>query len=813
MKKTLLFMMALTLLISYEGFSQKQRSFASYYDLRDFQQASPNAYKFGLYGFDNPAVLSYLVSPFDLQLMASDKRGNLNNFNNWGIFWGSNNSGFGALITKDKNHAITDYRYSLSLFGDRIFSVGLNYGFVGGDKSFFKRSNTMGWGALYRPLQQLSLSVQQTYALSDHDAESVVEAAIRPFGNAYPIALFGDFAMFHDQKIKEGKWSAGISWEVIDGLRINSRYFDDKSIRLGFELSMGSNGYGAILNTDDKQKISHSTYSIRLGGPDRTFYDKIKADKDFIKLELNGKVGYQKSIFFNRITPLTSIFEQIDIAKKDKNVVGLAINITNLQASLENLWEIREKLKEFKATGKLVYIFVENMSFRTYELASVADKIFIDPLGSTSLEGFALGSSYYKRMLDKIGIGFDELRYFKYKSAAESLSRDSMSDADREQKQRLIDNFYDEVKSDVCKSRNFTPEQFDKFVNDQIMYNAKQAKELKLVDELGRWHNADELIKRAAPYVDNIKTEDFLDRTLDPIDNKWSEPEDIISIINIVGDCSMDNGIKARTLVNDVKAACNNSKVKAIILRVDSPGGDAMASDYIAEVVRENKYRKPIIISQGSLAASGGYWLSMDGTKIVSSPLTITGSIGVIAGFAYDKGLKDTLGISTSLVKRGKYSDFGFSYQLPVIPIAFPVRDLTKDEKDQFEKDIKAMYSDFVNKVAQGRNISYAKVDSIAQGRVWTGRDAKNNGLVDEIGGLSKAIEVAKQQAGIPLDKEIKFTYYPKPALFDFNDFMSALFGVKLNIVDPKMQILLDRLQLNGVPAAYMPLEYYDFAQ
>jgi protease-4 len=471
-------------------------------------------------------------------------------------------------------------------------------------------------------------------------------------------------------------------------------------------------------------------------------------------------------------------------------------------------WEIREKLKEFKSSGKTIYIFVERTNLDGYHFASVADKIILDDIGTFTMEGYVSGRSYYKNLFAKLHIGFDELRYFKYKSAVESYARDKMSEADREQRQRIIDNWYGVTKKEICESRNISTDKYESLINDQFMYLPKTAIDMKLVDTLGRWNECNEIVRKMDSRTGMIIDAGFLLFKNEPFDDKWSEPKKI-AIVYAIGDCDMESGIGARKLADDLKIAYARHDVKAIVLRVDSPGGDAMASDYISKIIKENKNRKPLIVSQGYVAASGGYWLSMYGDKIVSTPMTLTGSIGVIGGWIYDKGLKDTIGITTDYVKDGKYADMGFSFALPLIGIGLPIRDLNDDEKGQMEKGIKQMYEEFVKKVADGRNKSYDDIEKIAQGRVWTGEDALKNGLVDELGGLDKAIEIAKVAARIEKNEEVKFIEYPQPKMFDFSA-LASMVGVKVDYTDKLMQPLIYRIKNNGIPMPAMSFDFID---
>ncbi|MGA2298747.1 MAG: signal peptide peptidase SppA, partial [FCB group bacterium] len=804
--KSLKFLFLLCLLISYEALSQ-QRSFMSYYQLNDFLQASPGAFKYGLYGFENPAMTTYL-NDADIMFTVSGQDNNNYNFKRWGLFTGSPHSGFGLIRLQDSGHSIIDYRYSLA-FGGRDFSIGFGYGFTGGDKGHFNRSNVFLAGLLYRPLPYLSIGLSGTAAIESSDFESVLDIAVRPIKN-YPLTFYGDYAKFGDQPLDAGGWSAGVSWEFVDGFRLNTRYFKNKSFNLGVDLSLGNFGISSISNFNDNSKYTYNSYSIRMGAKDRTVLKELFPATKYAKLDLSGQIKYQKFVIFDNSKTLLDIIKQIDVAKKDNSVKGILVNISQINTDNEILWEIREKLKDFRSTGKKVIIFMERCGIKEYHLSSVADKIIIDPQGAIRLEGYLLGRSFYKSLLAKIGVGFEEIRLFKYKSAVENFARDKMSEADREQRQALVDAWYETAKTEICNSRGFSPSVFDSLVNGEIAYFPSDAIQKKLVDTTGRWVNAEDIAKKFDK-IDGFVESSYLKKENEPFDDKWGEAQKFIAVIYAVGECDMEQGIHARKLVEDVKKAAENNNIKAIVLRVDSPGGDAMASDYIADVVRAYKDKKPIIVSQGFVAASGGYWLSMDAKKIVAAPMTITGSIGVISGWFYDKGMKDSLGISTDFVKVGKYADLGYPFQLPLIGIGLPVRDLNDDERGKMENSIKTLYKDFVGKVAAGRNMKPEDVDKIAQGRVWSGVDAKKIGLVDELGGLEKAIQMAKEAAGIPKDGEIDIVEYPKRGFLDFSALLSQLFSFNLQAIDNTMDNLKFRLVNNGVPMPVLPMDYQDY--
>ncbi|MDA3842963.1 MAG: signal peptide peptidase SppA [Candidatus Kapabacteria bacterium] len=784
----------------------------SYSEMSSYMQTSPGAFKFGMYGFSNPAITSYLHSG-DFMFALTGDNNDMKKFNKYALLGGGPNHGLGMIHTTMAGHSINDYRLSVA-FGDRNLSLGLGYGFTGGDKSFFRRTNVWQAGMLWRPVPQLSIAASHTRSTEINESDSVAEIAIRPIGS-YPLAFFADYSMWNDQQLKDGTWGAGISWEILDGIRVNGKYIEkyideqwmpnsDGRFVVSADISLGRSGYG--FRVDDE--MGTNTVFYRSGAYDRTILDGpsiFSKKENFVKVDLSGGIKYQSHKWFDNSNTLLGLLLYFDKLAETPSVDGLLINMTNIAANHDMLWEIREKLKELKNKGMKIVVFVDRISLRNYHLASVADKIIIDSQGRVMLEGFILGRSYYKSMLEKIGVGYQEFRYFKYKSAVEGYVRDNMSDADREQRQAIVDDWYDITRADICDGRGMTHEEFDKIVNGNFIYNTKDALEKNLADTVGRWMNAKDVLKTVYAGARVISTLGIFQNQ--PIDDQWSQNKEYIAVVYAEGVCAMDAGIKARSLAKSLDAAYKNSNIKAIVLRVDSPGGDPMASDYLAAIVRKNKGKKPLIVSQGYLAASGGYWLSMDADKIVSSPLTITGSIGVIASFMYDKGLKDDLGVSTDFVKKGKYADLGNSFMLPLLPIGLPNRNFNDDEKKQMEVSIKASYKEFVTLVAEGRGMEYDSIHSIAQGRVWTGKAALKLGLVDELGGLSRSIEIAREEAGIDKDADLGIVQYPEVELFDFSALLKPFLGIEYQIVKESYNSLKFRYENNAVPMTILPID------
>jgi protease IV len=802
MKKLICCLILLTSVIS---LIHAQVQLLPYHFRNDFLHASSGALKYGLYGFDNPALLSY-VTQGDLYFTWSDQNGSFADFNHWGLFAAVPNLGFGMIQQESSLGSVTDYRIS-SAFGNRTISAGFGYGWSGGDWEYFDREKVFSLGLLLRPSRYLSIGTVGYQTLRGKRQEAYFDAAIRPLGNEL-VTLFADFAMQNDQSLREGMWSAGAVLEILPGIRLSGRYFESEAFTAGVHLNLGRLGFSAQSHYDAGQNHAYNTYGVRLGAYDRNILDTYFAKKDrYLSLNMNGAVRYQRFRLFDRSNTLMDLLTAIDEAAEDPSIAGIAVNLSDLSASRTMRWEIRMKLEEFRRTGKHIVVYLDRGGIDDYHLASVADRIVMDPEGMLTLEGYVMGRTFVKGALEKIGIGFDEWRFFTHKSAMESYSRDSMSDADREQRQKLIDDQYRLVKEDVTRSRSIGDEEFDRLVNQEAIFTSHRALEHGLVDTIGRWEEVTSIIKSLEGNKKRMTRPANLTARHLPIDNHWSEPPGI-AVIYALGVCAMDEGITARKLVKDVERASRNPRIKAIVFRVDSPGGDPLASDIVAEALRKAMEKKPVIVSQGQVAASGGYWLSMYSDTIVAAPNTVTGSIGVIGGWMYNNGLKEKLGLSTDLVKVGTYADFGFGFRLPFLNIGLPDRNLTENEFQKMEFLIRDMYKRFVGKVAEGRNTEPDNIELYAQGRVWSGYDGLEIGLVDVLGGLDDAIRIAKEKAGIGRLKHVLINEYPRPGLFDSGVFVPRFFGVEVKRPEPTVEYLRFRSEHNGRPLPVLPIDF-----
>jgi protease IV len=778
-----------------------QNLYQTYYYQNEFALTSAGAMRYGMYGSDNPALLSTLTGA-DLLFTWSDQNG-WRSLNRWGLFAAVPNLSFNINRENWVNaFSVTDYKINTAV-GDKSFGLGIGYGWSTGNETLFGRSNLFTAGSFFRPSIFFSAGVTGNFPAKG-GSEGIVDLAVRPLGNEI-ISVFGDYVFRRRDLPGYSKWSAGAAFEFIPGIRLTGRYFHNDFFTTGIEYSFGRLGLSSQARFN-KERYEYNTYGIRIGTYDRNIFDYFKRDRSFAEIDMKGGLKYQRFRFFDNSNTLQNILHSIKAAAEDKSSSGVVLNLSGMVINREMVWELRKELMDLKAKGKRVYIYFDRLDINGYHLASAADKIIMDQIGNLSLEGYFLGRTYFTGTLDKIGIGFNEIRNFRYKSAYESFSREEMSEADREQLQQIVNNNYELARKDISSARGFTSQQFDSLVNNMPFYWPDEAVEFGLADTIARWDKVQDIVNHYEREKKNFISPSLLPVNINPEDNYWGEKPKI-GLVYALGVCAMDEGINARQLVKKLEAILKDPQVKAVVIRVDSPGGDALASDLISEKIKEYKYKKPIIISQGFVAASGGYWLSMYGDTIVAAPNTITGSIGVIGAWIYNQGLKESLGVSTDHVKRGTHADLPFGMSFPFIGLSLPDRNLSEREETIFRDGINNSYQMFVNKVSEGRRRSYDQIHEVAQGRVWSGIDGSRIGLIDVLGNLNTAIEIAAKRSGLKYG-EYQIIEMPEPGLLDFNMFVPRLAGIKLTTEDPVIQDFRFRVNNMRKPLLMVPFEY-----
>lgn len=506
---------------------------------------------------------------------------------------------------------------------------------------------------------------------------------------------------------------------------------------------------GAII-----QSATNSNDTVKI--PDKSI---LTIDLSRSIVDLNPGKTLQEAIAgeANRVIELKSVLNSIDAAAKDKRILAIYLDGSNGKVSstgFATLKEVRTALERFRATGKKIIAYNIAIDKRDYYLSSVANQIFINPMGSIDINGFRSETMFFKNAFDKYGIGVEVVRVGKYKSFGETWSLDKFSPAARQETQQLLNNLWGEFKTSVGSSRQLTPESIQKMADDRGMFTAAQSIKNKLVDrtaypdeiliELQKISGADKEDKTSFRRID---IEDYAE-----VANQKKSSSRKIGVIYAQGSIVSGEGssgqIGGDSLARQLRELRLDKDIKAVVLRVNSPGGSALASDIIQREVRLLHKEKPVVISMGDVAASGGYWISTYSNKIFAESNTITGSIGVIGiNFNYQK-LANKNGITWDVVKTSKLAD-GNTVARPRTPQELAISQQMVDD----------IYDDFLNKVSESRKLPKQKVAEIAQGRVWSGIDAKKIGLVDDIGGLNDAIDYAAKTA--KLDKDWELEEYP----------------------------------------------------
>jgi protease-4 len=475
---------------------------------------------------------------------------------------------------------------------------------------------------------------------------------------------------------------------------------------------------------------------------------KIDLAEDFIEAPSNDPlagVDFRSMNVTKQIT-LFSALQAIDAAKQDDRIKGIYIRPNGGgDISLAELEELRVAIDEFKQeSGKFVIAYNELYTQGLYYLSSVADAIYLQPQGLLDWHGIAFNTMFYKGLLDKLHIQAEVFRptACKYKSAVEPYILDKMSDANREQMQQLVSSLWGTITTDIAATRGITVDALNSYADELSVILPKDALEKGLIDGLKYEDEINDIFaEKGVQQRDDAYNFISLAEYASQLTEKGTYDADRIAIVYADGEIVDGEGSDAvygNTLAMQLKKIRQNNKVKAVVLRVNSPGGSALASDVIWREVELLKAEKPVIVSMGSYAASGGYYISCPADAIVADRMTLTGSIGVF-GIKFDLGdaLQDKLGIQVDGVKSNRSADMS-AYRV-----------LTPVERAMMIRQVDAVYDTFTNNVAQGRNLKIEQVLDIAGGRVWSGTDALNIGLVDTCGGIRNAIAVAADKAGL----------------------------------------------------------------
>ena len=518
---------------------------------------------------------------------------------------------------------------------------------------------------------------------------------------------------------------------------------------------------GTIISSTDKEVAVKSNSILQLqfdkSIPDRSSENPFE-NFDFSNFKPNITIG------------LTDIVKDIQHAKTDGNIRGIYLDLSIIPAGYGAIEEIRNALLDFKKSKKFIISYADYYTHGSYYLASVSDSIFLNPQGELTFIGLRSEQLFFKGALEKLDLEPQIIRHGKFKSAVEPLTNDRMSDANREQLTVLLSSLWGHMLDGISETRKIDKAELNRLADGLVIRGAQQALDHKLIDGV---RFKDEILTLLAKLSDVSSEKKLEFITL----NKYHKvpksgkgySKNKIALVYASGEIGMGTGdresIGSDGLSKAIRDARQDSSIKAIVLRIDSPGGSALASDIIWRELSLAEKMKPLIVSMGSVAASGGYYIAAPADTIIADPTTITGSIGVFGILLNTKNfLNKKLGITTDVAKTNAHSDLGSIYR-PLLP----------EERDVIQSGVENIYDVFLSRVAAGRRLTKASVDSIGQGRVWSAADAKRLGLVDIIGGLDKAIEIAAAKAHI---KDYRIVDLPKledPLTSLMNDFSTKL--------------------------------------
>jgi protease IV len=542
----------------------------------------------------------------------------------------------------------------------------------------------------------------------------------------------------------------------------------------------------------EPQVSSNSTLVLRLGG-------------NLNETEPGGVLGQ----FIEAPPTVRGVVEMLRKAKTDRRITSVIVKPSGAAALWGKVQEVRDAVSDFRRSGKPIVAYLEYGGEQEFYLATACDKVFLMPTATLDLTGMASYELFLRGTLDKIGAYPDALHIGQYKTASNTLTEHTYTPAHREMAESLNNDMFEQLVRGIADGRKKSEAEVKSLI-DHGPYLPEDALRAGLIDDLAYEDEIDDKVKLAPGKVHYLEMNDYRGVSAGSLGLNRGPRIAVIYAAGIIAsgkstyDSPSGSVVGSDTLVDYLRKARADSSVKAIVLRVDSPGGSAIASDVIWREVVLTKNQKPLIASMSDVAASGGYYISMPAHAIVAEPSTLTGSIGVVlTKFVIDGTLKK-LGMNMEGVSQGKFAG-----------MYSPVRPFSPEERARMAENMQATYDAFVEKAAQGRNTTPERIDAIGQGRVWTGRQAKEIGLVDELGGLERAVALAKQRAKIAQDTEVELVIYPpKKSFYDIvrdpfgsGDRATTLASL-LGFGNPKViQALAAPLQVfrRGEPLALMP--------
>ena len=704
--------------------------------------------------FFNPAGLGAGGRGFNLQyLRASESELGVDD----ALFISAANAGFGMEFATGED-GVDFNRYTLSSgsgIGPSIY-WGTGYSWVNSDDENYDRLTSWSLGLMFRRRYFSTGIIARDLNRPRFHGEKLGRTydfgvAIRPSTSRVTLSVDARKV----EKIKGLDFNFAAEIRPFRWLTLRSSVNDDSSFDIRFGVNFRQVGLGVYNRFDENQNYQRTVGYMSLSQA------------------LHTTRHIRRNAFLD--VQMGEIEKALKVAKRDREIAGALIKIGGSRYGIGRLQEIRDAILDFKESGKKVIGYMTNCSTGNYLLASVCDRIVLHPSGEVRLIGLRSEISFYKGTLDKLGIRADLEHIGEYKSASDLFTREDMSEAHREVQNAILDDLYEQLTQLIADKRSWTQDDVKDLIN-QGPFTAKQALSHGIVDQLAYRDQLKGIAKDlTGKNCRLVKARTYLGIIEYELD--WEVPLPKIAIIEaegmmMTGDSFTDpfTGTKtmgSTTITRAIRNVRKDSSVKAVVLRIDSGGGLVVAADTIWRELMRLKDVKPLVVSMGDVAGSGGYYIAAPADTIVAEPGTITGSIGVVSGKYSFKGLYDKIGLHKEILKRGKHADFYTDYG-----------NYPEEEREIIHAQIKEIYEDFIGKVADGRGMTKEAVDQIGQGRIWTGKQAKEIGLVDELGGLNLALSIARKKAGLA-QKKVQLIRLPQQGAWE--QWLEAFHTVRLN--------------------------------
>ena len=659
-------------------------------------------------------------------------------------------AGFGMeFVTADADADFTRYTFSGGQHLGNSLYWGTSYSWMNSDDKGYDRFRSVSLGLMYRrryfSIGAMARDLNRPKLLGEKIGRTYdLGVALRP--GTWRTTLSMDVQK--TQGVEDLKFRYALEVRPIRELMLRGTLNSDLSFDVRFGINIGNWGLGTG-NAFDKNREAQT-------GVGYFHFSNIPKTKPIPR----------RRMFLD--LPMRALKEVLPIAKWDKDIAGVLIRINGSSYGMAQLQEMSDAILDFRESGRVVLCYLSSCSTGDYIVAATCDGILIHPSTEVRLIGLRTERSFYKGALDMLGVRADLEHIGRYKSASEAFTRQEMSEAHREIQNIILDDLYEQLVDAIAEGRGWTHEDVKKRINEGP-YTARQALATELVDRAVYEDELPDVVTELTnDRTDLVTLSDYAGRGVDTQD--WQVPQPKVAIIEakglmLTGDSFVDpflgtQVMGADTIARVVREVKDNNDIKAVVLRIDSGGGLVTAADTIwRELVRLTQV-KPLVVSMGDVAASGGYYIAAPADTIVAEPGTITGSIGVISGKYSFKGLYEKLGVHKEILKRGEHADFYTDYG-----------DYPPSEQAIVQKQVQEIYDDFIKKVALGRTeLTVEDVDRLGQGRIWSGRQAQENGLVDRLGGLNLALAIARERAGLG-EKSFEIVQFPKKT------WLSQIFG------------------------------------